>query len=1396
MVSESTSQESRDRNDEQPTLAGPELDAAVGEIFEEDFEVPGTEAPGQETPSIEVTTSDTTVPVGIVPEDVLASWRQEFTDVLEGDMGDLAKLQVSLDQTHPGGLAQLYVDHPTKLSTLIREPNALQAAEKDIARLRSATEALKASYGQAEAHLAIGFGSWAGSGELPLLMRQVRFGEDDLGNTTIQLLPGVQVSAPLLNAAAAAGHPIDMDSLAATLGGTSGFLPASALDVLRDGGQALPGFKLTETLQLGVFAHPAASLYSRLVGLTQPQLSKVVRALGGDDLARGSLTLGQVASDLTDRDPWSELGLGDQTPQTQQLVETVASGASVAVDVVDLSRPQEFVASVAAALVAKRRQVAVVVNEPAVHERLMDAFETFGIQPIVADLSAFSVQEGLTESLQTDLASLAPPPADAELDAKRVRLERVRAALEAHTEALHEKFEPWGVSAYDALQVLTDLTSLPDAPQTSLRFPVPTLSRLAADGGEKGAQLLEQASALGLFDPQEPQDAWSGVVIEDPADIGDMLGALGRIDQTFLPTVRMNMVSAAARSELKGASTLGQWRDQLGLLKRVQGVLDTFEPQVLDRSPADLVVATASKQWRKSRNINLKKAQRRTLVRQARDMVRPGVHVEDLNEALINAQGVRHQWSKARLNSNSVPTVPTDLDEMQANLVELFANLDEVRPFLEPVYGDLDSLPVDELAGIISTLYETPDGAAKIPGLLGVLDELDAMGLHDLVLDLRERGIDGESLSLELDLAWWASALGHMLAEDERLGGFEPANLGALLGAFQELDEALVDQLGPALVSRVMHWAGEVRDLYPDQAKQFADELSSGAVASEIFATNALAWDYKPIVVLGPAQVPLVAAAGVDTMILDQVAGLTAAELAALSSLGEQVVGIVANAQDPASALILESLPVLTPPLDRALGTHVVSELVNMHAPGAQGVVVPSPRGAQPLAFVLVDGVGMPGSGTQAIETSVAEATAVAQLVQDHLASKPDVPLSVVTFSARHRDHVVALIRKLAEEDSQFADQLDEVGGVESIVVSPEALNARPAGQTIVSVGFAKTPHGRVIHDFGVFSTDQGLAVMDQLARGLRGDVTIVSALSALDVDYSRLHTEGERVLVDLLSAAEQGLSSLPSPEAESEAGPPQLLVDLAERLHQLGLRVVPNFGSDTGIPIPLAIGHPEVPDELLVAVLTDDGAYQAEPSLRVRSRHIPKLLEEAGWKVHTALSMPVFIDPNREAQEIVNLTLDAVDEYYTRLGEPATPAAAAALGLPMVEQEGQEGSQSQADTETNEASESESKRITESDVTGPLPQLSTHSEPVRILEEVPMGERSVAKPPYAAGLPLAAYSDDQLDEMTLWILSDGIERDDDAVIVALREELGITRRGVQTDAVLRAALRRVRGNQ
>ena len=277
------------------------------------------------------------------------------------------------------------------------------------------------------------------------------------------------------------------------------------------------------------------------------------------------------------------------------------------------------------------------------------------------------------------------------------------------------------------------------------------------------------------------------------------------------------------------------------------------------------------------------------------------------------------------------------------------------------------------------------------------------------------------------------------------------------------------------------------------------------------------------------------------------------------------------------------------------------------------------------------------------------------------------------------------------------------------------------------------------------------------------------------------------------------------------EAAPDRLLVDLADRRYGMGLEVVANVGIPGGMRIPLAIGHPEVPGRLLVAVLTDDDAYVCEPSLRVRDRMWPAMLEAQGWKVHTALSMAVFIDPGKEAETIVGLVLDAVDEVNgSAEGDPGVEVPeiedfAPDLERIVVPDPGLDelvASTSQARERADELVTGMFEVVTEASEGHSAADAASSGAGLMLSGPVDEGGASSAprergpRPAIAKGLPLAAYSDDQLDEMALWVASDGVSRSFEETVEELRNALGITRRGFQSDAVLGHVVRRTSAAQ
>ncbi|MEK8227780.1 hypothetical protein NKG05_19250 [Oerskovia sp. M15] len=109
-------------------------------------------------------------------------------------------------------------------------------------------------------------------------------------------------------------------------------------------------------------------------------------------------------------------------------------------------------------------------------------------------------------------------------------------------------------------------------------------------------------------------------------------------------------------------------------------------------------------------------------------------------------------------------------------------------------------------------------------------------------------------------------------------------------------------------------------------------------------------------------------------------------------------------------------------------------------------------------------------------------------------------------------------------------------------------------------------------------------------------------------------------------------------------------MIDLAERLWRAAWSSRPTtaWSAATGSP---GRRSPRPPGELLVAVMTDDDAYVAERSVRVRDRQIAERLESTGWVVAQVWSAAAFLDPAKEAERIRRVVQAVRDERLPERG-------------------------------------------------------------------------------------------------------------------------------------------------
>ncbi|MBM6979677.1 MAG: DNA helicase [Actinomyces succiniciruminis] len=1371
----------------------------------------------------------------------LEDWRQELADL--GGTSSLDAFSdrdgiVDLTAAHPSGLAQLYAGRPTHLGSLVRERVALGIARQSLRELASRTDQLSRRFGVAPVYLAIGVAGWTepvptaddddvfpapspaddaalagpaaaqaatnaeadasvdGSTDpeapeaapsatpaadvtdtdapsarpvavrtvsAPVLLRPVRLSSAG-ADAAITLDTSIEVNPVLTRALRRHGCTVDVDVVARATLADDGFTPRDALSGIGSlGREFLPGFEIHERLVVGAFVHPGQALLEDFdATVDRARTSALVAALAGDAEARAALDVALPEPNPTDRAPESERGVGDLDPAQLDAVEAVGSGASLLLD----APPGSDVAAVLAAIMADAAALGrTVLHVPATSadgHAVAAALRELGLGSIVIDLTEDPAwRRHAAEEIKTAMGVNVPDLDVTAIVGMRNRLTSVREKLSRYVTALHKPREPWGASAYDALQQLAELTS--GRARTNARVAPGHLERLNADGRRRASELLHRAHALGLFTSALADSAWNGMAVADVDEATDALARLTRLADELLPAVGEHIEAVHTSTGITRAETLGQWCEQLEMLDGVRDSLDVFLPEVFERSAADMVIATASKHWRQEHSVEMGYAARRRFVKQARDLVRPGREVADLHGELAKVQQRREVWRRYD-PEGGWPHLPQGLDQMQ----RVAERARDAVTALQPIVGAdlvLMDLPLTELEQRARVLAADDVTVHKLPEINRVVTALSDLGLTPLLDDLAARDVEPAQIDDELTYCWWYSLLGQIMKDDPDLGGLDADALNDLAVSLRELDASQADSLAGPVAQACTRRVRETVDADKDAARSLyrALSLEEGVPLRDIIAAHPLALVAKPVWIIPPTLVPQVFTADtvVDLAILDASAHVPVSRVMPAFVRAEQVL-VVGDPRRSASGLASELgplLPRVTLPTGRnTLDAEIAGFLA---ANGYDDVVeaIPAPPGRSRLSLSLVDGRGMPAPGHTAVESVPAEVNRVVDLIIDHALTHPEQSLGVIALNARHAEEIRRATTAAVAGSPALADYFETGVSEPFVVVDLGEARSLRRDHIIISVGYAKTPHGRTIHNFGEVSDVGGMVGLVDALCASRGSTQVVSCLGPDDIDAERLHAPGARLLREVLVHAADSGAQYPQQE---EVAPERLLVELAEHLWRKGLVVVPRYGIEGGVRIPLAIGHPDLPGELLVAVLTDDEQYVAERSLRRRDRHWVERLQQRGWRVHMAYSAGVFVDVEGEASKIEAQVLAVL---------ASRTETATATPLP----------QHVEDAEAHPAEPAESSATGESEETA-SPHQTLLDTPVR-------GER----PPIAQGLPLQAYSDDQLDELVAWIRSDGVQRSEAEEVEQLREALALTRHGAGIDAVLANAVRRSR---
>ena len=1538
-------------------------------------------------------------------EGAAGTWRAALVEAAGGstlaDVELLGDAALDLSAAHPSGIAQLFAGRETRLSNLVREGAALGTARRRARAVAARAGTYAQQYGIAPTYLAIGVASWTehstpdvatddvaaiatatresaarsgddgGDGETgapaptarrvraPVLLRPVSLRARGTAESDYELTlePSLEVNPVLARALRSRGALLDPGAVARSAFTGSGFDPRDAITRLTSLGTAvLDDFQLVDRIVVGTFVHPGQVLVDDLDRLASAlERHEVVAALAGVPEAVAALDVALPEPARGDRDPALERGVGDLDPAQQHVLDVVAGGSHVFVDAPADSDVTGTLAALVADAAAEGRTVLYVPGHRRAAVALRERLEQLGVGEVLLDVAPDAAWRAASSRRLMGAMTLDVDPGDpvATAELRRALVER-RERLRGYVDGLHRVREPWGASAYDAFQALARLTAERPAPRTTVRLAAEVARTLDADRRTAVGAELREAAEAGAFTLRPVDTPWYGAALLTDDEAADALRRAERLaGEDGLARVESRIAEVAEVTGFTAATTLATWAEQLEVLAGVRGALDVFQPIVFERSPADMVAATASKAWRAEHGTPMGYWLRRRLKKQAKDLLRPGRPVADLHAALLDVQRQRAIWAE-HCPAGGWPRLPEGLGEIEAEHREVRADVEALGVVLAgtPEGADLLGRPIGEVLDRVRRLVAARDTLARLPERTRLLRSLRAAGLDELLDDLATRRVPAGLVAAELELAWWSTVFEQLLAADPALAGYDGRTLGRLAAEYRQLDVAHTAALAGPVRARAAAHVRNTMAAHTEQTEALFAELVEERLTGlrETFERYPdVARRLRPVLAAAPMLVPQVlpAARTVDLVVLDAAAHLPVEVALPAIARGRQVV-VVGDRRCASGTAVRELADVLpTVPLraDASRRDPYLTAFLAAHGYGDVLSPTPLPTSAAAVGHHLVDGTGMP-DGSGAVQSTRADVDRVVELVIEHALTHGEESLAVVTASPVHTAQIREAVLAQVRDSPSLAACLDGARPEPFVVTDLTNVAGLRRDALILSLGFGRTPHGRVLHRFGPISGPGGDALLLAALGVTRHRLDVVSCFAVGDVDPERLRGPGPRLLADLLrfaerraagetdlaiaaapvdeepaaddtadDAADEAAADAPAegPAAEevkapavaqeaevpaAEHAPDRLVVDLAERLWRHGLVVELDHGLPGGLHLPLAVGHPDLPGELLVAVLTDDDAYLHEPSVRVRDRQVAERLERLGWSVLRVWSAAAFLDPEAEVDRI-RRALHAVadrrlaeaeaDRARARLLVPAplldddgtgpaptltgfavvpgadlpagggarpgerrvldatgaitvvpdtsaedrdpspagdgsagspeaparwTPPAAPGAGAGATSP-GRADGDSSADgpraAARSGASDADGSRAgaagagsprsqerpassaapaTAAQIPGVMEAAAPMTGAVRAVQPtlaVPGGPRPDVRP----GLPISAYSDDQLDDLVAWLVSDGTERTPDELAAALRAELGITRRGARVDSVVSAAVTR-----
>lgn len=1134
--------------------------------------------------------------------------------------------QIDLERSHPGGFSQFVTGRQTLLSNLVRDPLAFSRALSAARRIKSKSDRLSQHFGIESLFVVGGLANFEADGfdlSLPILMwpLTMTFKGDDY---EIEISGAPRVNPALVDALEVSYgiKLIEADLLARQLE-SSDLVPVTVLNYLANLTADKGNLEIKRILVIGNFSTAPTQLLHDFDRKETQLLSKLS---------------GEPQQALQDLDI-PELNLVTEADSVQmRIVARAIAGQNFAVETLPGCGYTQTVVNVLAGLVSEGRRVLVVAPRRQTINELADRLSSVGLPGLAVRSNSTWVD--LISAISRNEKARAQ-----HLDEPRAERIRAETAIDGYFDALNQVDPELGVSVSQILRKLSEISALPKAPTTSARIPANLL--LSHLDRTEAIALLNEAAELGEFRFGPQDTAWYQAQFENPSEVAHAISLAKSLRDESYPRLAGALADFTSTVNFKPAESVEEWGLYLRLFTGIRETLDRFVADVFDRPLTELIAATAPRKGvDRADRVQMSGGNRRRLKKLAKEYLRAGMHVADMHLALRDIQEQRDLWQKY-CSVPTPPQVPLGISEAQVAYQSFVADLETLQSHLDPESTDeaLSRMPLGQLQKKLNSLAEDTEALGNLGDRALVLNRLRTAGLGALARDLAKQHTPKEAIPLELDQAWWQSALEQVLSRDGSVLQFSIEQLEENESLFRK---ASADQIavGAAAMAHTLadRWKNALAT-WPQEATALKGILKSGAASfSDLGSASPNIFPaLAPVVMMSPYEVAgLVGPTEFDAVLVLDAAGSTIAENLSAIKRANQIIAFGDDAIAWPTGFEVECratplgrefiVPSAFNEVRRIFGAEVLrrSYRTTSQALGSlinrefyQNRIEFVPTAAEYMGqhnFVLdivTEGNQAKTTFEGATESLDSEVERAVELIFNHALWHPEQSLLVASASVVHAERIRAAVIAGLQTRPHLNEFFESHGRERFEVFAIADLTHRMADRVIFSLGFGRTSHGAVLSNFGQLSETEGRRHLANLLVSARKQIGVVCCFGAEDVPVDRL-SNGALLLKDLLAAVD-------APANEPGEINDPMLSDLAIRLQKLGARVDPSYSS----LLPLVVSYAKN-----AAVIEPDWAIPgANRTERFGIR--PGLLQAMGWRYIRVYSFELFSDPQAIAIRI-----------------------------------------------------------------------------------------------------------------------------------------------------------------